>query len=68
MKGETGGDVVQHLLLPEDEVVELLLQHLVRVIDEELLEVVVIENLETFRFFVKRSKVASFKSSARRNT
>lgn len=39
---------VQHLLLAEDEVVELLLQHLIGVVDQELLEVVVPENLEAF--------------------
>lgn len=36
-----------HLLLSEDEVVELLLQHLVGVVDQELLVEVVGENLET---------------------
>lgn len=39
---------VQHLLLPEDEIVELLLQHLVGVVDQELLKVVILKNLEAF--------------------
>lgn len=45
------------LLLPEDEVVELLLQNLVRVVDQELLEVVVREDL----------KPCSMKTATRQN-
>lgn len=45
-----GGNILRtHLLLAEDEVVELLLQHLVGVVDQELFEVVVRENLEACR-------------------
>lgn len=36
-----------YLLLAEDEVVELLLEHLVGVVDQKLLEVVVREDLKT---------------------
>lgn len=39
---------VIYLLLAEDEVVELLLQDFVGIVDEELLEVVVREDLESF--------------------
>ena len=39
---------VTYLFLAEHEIVELLLQHLVGVVDQELLEVVVFEDLEAF--------------------